>query len=188
MSRKKFLSLAIFIMVFSVLVTWNIAMRYARSGYAVTAEDLILPTSQHFFSTGNEGDRYLSVNGYWEIEGDQNYYKKSDVKYSCFEPEGSCYIIDTAVKENFVMTTSYSRPIVKWDKEKLIIGPSSSSDTCRIETVIVDLISEEVTSITKNSPNWSSELCQLVPRLSSPRKSKLIDSWEKYKKEKFGDD
>lgn len=172
--------------ILSISVTAWICKKMGQNGAYATAEELVIPPSKGYFVHGKFPRRYLNVKGSWRITDDKIYAPKSINEYECWEPSGECRVFEASVKDNSLITYTEIKSIVKWDDEKLILGSSDPSPKCREETIIVDLLTEEVTSITKTNDKRDRKFCDdMLSVLNKPRKAILIDPQKEYFDQKY---
>lgn len=148
------------------------------------AENITIPGNKSFYLYSETPNRHLTVSGSWEFVGPEEVSPKSaSVHLECDELDGSCVVADASVYRNNlglgVRTLSAS-----WEKDRVVIGDGFVLPTaCRTSVVVVDLLTEEVSEITKDAPNRPAS-CALPP-LGEPRVARLVSGFDRYFDEKF---
>ena len=152
-----------------------------------TADDFIIPDRRLFTLFGAAPNRQLYFQGTWALDGpDKIAFEKQVVKFSCHELDATCQAARAIVHSNAltVDTTNYD---AKWQNNRVELSPYETPGDCRTETIVVDLISQDVISYTKNGTAPSPDCTKLLPTIGKPRAARLIDGWEKYFDDRYPD-
>ncbi|WP_140986588.1 hypothetical protein [Asticcacaulis tiandongensis] len=146
---------------------------------SVTAEDVIVMSSKsvdHY--DGKSLGKSLHFQGTWKIEEGSIAWPKNISHYDCWlDNEGYCNLTEATIYKNSLnVRTSKFVKIIKWDDQQVILEQSGTSN-CRDFVVVVDLLTQEVTGITKDTPNRPESCSETLPPLEKPRISKMIDGF-----------
>lgn len=142
-----------------------------------TAEDKTIPDSRSFFVWGEAPQRYVSVQGSWEIDGpEKTAFQKELVSYTCQEGEPECAGALATVYKNGLSLRTFSSS-AEWTGRQIVLSEGGGAD-CRVTAIVIDLTTQGVTSITTDGPNRPAK-CTL-PSLTKPRTARLVDGFERY--------
>jgi hypothetical protein len=166
----------------AVLLAATSFVAYRFGGASVTAQDRVNPDGREFFVFGEAPNRYLAIQGTWEIEGEKAAFDKQVVRYVCREAEGSCELAEATVFMD-ALDISTARLSSEWSGDTVRIE-SPFPGECRHNVVIVSISTEEVVSLTTNAENRPSD-CTL-PELANPRRARLVDGFEASLEAKYG--
>ena len=174
MSKRTHIIYIAIIAVLSLAVAFGVVIGFRN------AESMISPQLKSYSATDFMGQHYLTFQGVWKIDGE-----KSDLKhpylYKCNSRDMVCEVSDAHVWGNYLTLNAETFAIKEWNGKQMVIEEVAF---CRTNTIVVDLLSEQVTMVTKNVPNRDMKACEAVPYLSAPRKSELIDGLEESFKKK----
>lgn len=148
-----------------------------KGGAFSDAEDLIiLPSKNVNVIDGAVLGKTLFVSGTWQLQGgEKDGFPKNYSQYRCNQrSDGYCQLTETRLYKNsiHVDTNNYIK-IAKWDDQQVVLE-DSGGDNCRDFIVVVDLLTYEVTGITKDTPNRAASCEQNAMPIAKPRIAKLI--------------